>query len=485
MSGSDRDSADRSPALLSGPPRRGLGVRRLNKVPILAGAGALLLVGGGIAYTVHERTLHHHNAADDRRSEAGQAAILDTAPTGGMVAADQPDRKERGRGREAAVETEPTDNDGATDAPQEDEATKARREAWKVYYSRLAELDKQRYESALQAMQADLTATGPGAGTGGASGGAVQMASAGAMQPPSPGLSEPQAPGDEAGSATAPSGAAYGSGGYGAGGYPAGGGYGGGYGGGRPVLPDTTGSREKQAFISQNGSDGDVRNDTVLSTVRDPISPYLVTAGDVIPCIMQGGATSDTPGEIIGRTTQDIYDSATGGIVTGHRPLIPAHSKVIGRYDSNVSSGQTRLPLIITRIIFPDSSSIDIGAMSAGDQGGYAGLHDQVDHHLWEKFGNAVILAAGAAAVQLSQNNNGQNYNGGYNSQQIIAGSLGQQFGELGQEYARSGLTIPNTITIRPGYNFVIKLTKDLVLRPYVDRRTVGGQIATAGPIMQ
>ena len=43
---------------------------------------------------------------------------------------------------------------------------------------------------------------------------------------------------------------------------------------------------------------------------------------------------------------------------------------------------------------------------------------------------------------------NGQNYN----SQQIAAGALGQQFGELGQEYARAGLAIPNTLEIRPGY---------------------------------
>ena len=130
------------------------------------------------------------------------------------------------------------------------------------------------------------------------------------------------------------------------------------------------------------------------------------------------------------------------------------------------------------------TSSIDIGAMTAADEGGFAGLHDQVDHHLRDKFGNALILAAGAAAVQLSQNNNGS-YGNGYNSQQIIAGSLGQQFGELGQEYARSGLTIPNTLRIRPGYHFVIQITKDMVLRPYLDQRTSSAQPVSLGPVLQ
>ena len=158
-------------------------------------------------------------------------------------------------------------------------------------------------------------------------------------------------------------------------------------------------------------------------------------------------------------------------------------AKVVGVYDNVVSAGQGRLPSVITRIIFPDSSSISIGAMPAADQAGFAGLHDQVDRHLWEKFGNALIVAVAGTGIQLSQpQGRGQ---GGYDSQQLIAGSLGQQFGALGQEVARSGLAIPNTVRIRPGYRFTIQVTKDMVLRPYVDGRTRGAQPVHFGPVVQ
>jgi type IV secretory pathway VirB10-like protein len=80
-----------------------------------------------------------------------------------------------------------------------------------------------------------------------------------------------------------------------------------------------------------------------------------------------------------------------------------------------------------------------------------------------------MILAIGSAGIQLSQGT-GQSTNG-YNAQQIGAAAIGQQFGELGQEYARSGLAIPNTLRIRNGYNFVVQVTKDMLLRPYVDHR--------------
>jgi type IV secretion system protein VirB10 len=148
-----------------------------------------------------------------------------------------------------------------------------------------------------------------------------------------------------------------------------------------------------------------------------------------------------------------------------------------------VTNRQTRIPTVITRIIFPDSSSIPIGAMPAADQAGFAGLHDQVDTHLWEKFGNAMILPIGSAGIQLSQGT-GQSTNG-YNAQQIGSAAIGQQFGELGQEYARSGLSIPNTLRIRNGYNFVVQVTKDMVLRPYMDRRSTSVQPVNSVPVLQ
>ena len=253
-----------------------------------------------------------------------------------------------------------------------------------------------------------------------------------------------------------------------------------GIGGGYPILPpagpDQSGAREKQTFTGQAGDLG--QNDTLAATVRDPISPYLVTAGDVIPCVAQGGEDSDAPGQFVGRVSRNIFDSATGRFL-----LIPQNSKVIGTYDNVVTTGQTRIPTVITRIIFPDSSSIPIGAMPAADQAGFAGLHDQVDTHLWEKFSNAVLLAGASAGIQISQGT-GQNTNG-YSAQQIGAAAIGQQFGELGQEYARAGMAIPNTLRIRNGYGFVVQITKDVVLRPYVDRRSAGVQPVSLGPVLR
>ena len=471
------DDPARSPALLGKLPKRGAGVRRLNKVPVLIFTGLVCLVMAAIGYTYRARLQTAFAAAHDavRKPEsANAAAVLNGAPRTGEIqpasfrqpATPHPDPP---AAQASPAQAGPSDQgqQGQTDDP----AVQARKQAWQTYYQQIAALQQTRLNDATNAMKADPSPPGLAAS------GAVGQGSGDAAGGLNPQIAQAQAAALQAQTAAS----SFGPGTPGVAGYGFGpGGFGFGTGAGYPLLPpagpDPSGAREKQTFTAQSGDLG--ASDTLAATVRDPLSPYLVTAGDVIDCVAQGGEDSDTPGQFVGRVSRNVYDSATGRFL-----LIPQNAKVIGAYDTVVTNGQTRIPTVITRIIFPDSSSIPIGAMPAADQAGFAGLHDQVDTHLWEKFSNAVLLAGASAGIQISQGT-GQNSNG-YNAQQIGAAAIGQQFGELGQEYARSGLSIPNTLRIRNGYNFVIQVTKDMVLRPYVDRRTSGIQPVSLGPVLR
>jgi type IV secretory pathway VirB10-like protein len=473
---SPHDDPSRSPGLLPPLPKRGPGVRRLNKVPVFLFVGGVCLVVSAIGYTYRARlqssaaSLH---VTDMKPSSASGAAVLNGAPQSGEIQSAsfrQPGTPARNAAVNTpvkAIQTAPSDGGEQPQDQADDPATQARKQAWQTYYQQLAALQMTRMQAEQDAMKVDsaVTTTGIAENTG-----ADQSGNPAAALDPQ--IAQAQMTAQQAQGAATTAWRAAGGYGVNSGGL--------GIGGGSPMLPpagpDQTGAREKQTFAGQTGNLG--QNDTLASTARDPISPYLVTAGDVIPCVAQGGENSDSPGQFVGRVSRNIYDSATGRFL-----LIPQNSKVIGTYDNVVTNGQNRIPTIITRIILPDSSSIPIGAMPAADQGGFAGLHDQVDTHLWEKFGNALILAGGSAGIQLSQGT-GQNTNG-YNAQQIGAAAMGQQFGELGQEYARSGLSIPNTLKIRNGYNFVVQVTKDMVLRPYVDRHATGVQSANLGPVTQ
>ncbi|MDA8250644.1 MAG: hypothetical protein M0Z28_15940 [Rhodospirillales bacterium] len=465
------DPPAHSPALLSGPPKRGAGVRRLNNRPILFVVGGAMLVVAAIGYTYRDRlqqsAANAQHVASHTPEPGNGAAVLRGAPTGSEVVpatARTPLSPLPGQPSAAPMPQQPgmpSENAGASPAQGEDDATKARREAWQSYYAQLAQIQKDRVSAATSAMKADTGLNNTGGG----------------QSPPS-NASNPGTPPAADGSGASP-----GSPGPGMGAAPPGGIPGASPGGfGMPGAPstrvDASAQREKQAFLNQP-SDPTGSADDLQAALRNPSSPYLIMASTAIPAVMVGGINSDMPGMVIGQVAENVYDTATGRYL-----LIPQGARLIGSYDNMVSNGQTRVGVIWNRITYPDAQSIDLGSMEGADQGGYAGFHDRVNTHFWSKLGNALLISVASAGVQLSQPQ--APVNGYYSSQQIAAAALGQQFGELGQIYASAGLSIPNTLEIRPGYRFVVMVNKDMHLRPYVDRRTANGAApASLGPIMQ
>ncbi len=210
----------------------------------------------------------------------------------------------------------------------------------------------------------------------------------------------------------------------------------------------------KQAFLA-----GTPEAETYLAKERKAtIAPSQeIKAGWVIPGVMISGINSDLPGQIIGQVRSAVYDTATGT-----QCLIPPGSRLVGTYDSGITLGQERALAAWRRIIYPDGSSLSLDNMPGSDMGGYAGFKDQVNNHYARIFGNALLLSVFSAGIQLSQPqaSNGENTN----SSQIIAASIGQQMGQLGMQMAQRNMNIQPTLEIRPGYEFNIMVTKDIIL---------------------
>jgi type IV secretory pathway VirB10-like protein len=204
-------------------------------------------------------------------------------------------------------------------------------------------------------------------------------------------------------------------------------------------------------------------------TVHPSVSAYTVMAGSVIPAVLISGVNSDLPGPILAQVSQNVFDSATGKYV-----LVPLGSRLIGAYQNASAYGQQRVQIAWHRLIFPNTSSIDLPQMPGTDQSGYAGFSDQVDNHYLATFGNAALMSlisAGQMVGQTSAFGGGGTYGpyGYYQPNQWamageMAGSAASgQFGGLGQQMIGNGLNRPPTIQIRPGYEFNVMVTQDLV----------------------
>jgi type IV secretory pathway VirB10-like protein len=202
---------------------------------------------------------------------------------------------------------------------------------------------------------------------------------------------------------------------------------------------------------------GDGAGTTVIAQLEPAGSPYTLRAGTVIPGTLITGINSDLPGEIVGQVSRDVYDSRTQRML-----LVPRGSRLIGTYDNQVVAGQGRLVVAWTRLILPDGRSARLPGLALKDPQGQTGAKDKVDNHWRRLFGNALLLSAISAGVQLSQPQQASVL-APPSAGQVAAGALGQELSSVALEIIRRGMDVAPTITIRPGQPFNVFLNGDLV----------------------
>jgi type IV secretory pathway VirB10-like protein len=413
-----------SPDFLAAP-KKGKGVRRLNRVPLLVVGGLITLAVLGITYTFFQRQAAN-TAGPAKAPEAPPVetpAMAPVRPVGpDYVAPTPPPAEPPSMPTEAP--TEAPVQQGAVGSPAAPSEAYQRRMQLieRIEEKRLAQLEAALgSDASVQTFKLDQPAANGGqqaaSGTAGMLDPMQQYMAAAGMLPAASGMM-------------------------------------GGMMGGNGGSPDPNQQAAKRAFLS-----GTAEADTYLAHTRQAgISPAQeVKAGTIIPGVLISGVNSDLPGQIIGQVREDVYDSATG-----QNLLIPAGARLIGTYDNGVTLGQTRALVAWTRIIYPDGSSLSLNMMPGADQSGYAGFHDKVNNHYWRIFGNGLMLSLFSAGIQLSQPQKNTGY--GYDSQQIIAAELGRQMGQLGMEMTRRNMDIQPTLEIRPGYRFNVMVTKDILL---------------------
>lgn len=212
---------------------------------------------------------------------------------------------------------------------------------------------------------------------------------------------------------------------------------------------------QRQAFLDAPID----RRTTSGERLAEPASPYIVQAGSVISAALVTGLRSDLPGQITAQVTSHVYNSPTGRFL-----LIPQGARLIGEYDSRVAFGQSRVLLVWTRMILPDGRSLLLERQPGADEAGYAGLEDGVDYHWGQLFraaGLATILNIG---LEFGQDDDGE-------IAEAIRDGAQETVGQAGNEIVRRQLTVPPTLTIRPGFPVRVMVTRDLILEPYGDSR--------------
>ena len=117
--------------------------------------------------------------------------------------------------------------------------------------------------------------------------------------------------------------------------------------------------------------------------------------------------------------------------------------------------------------------------MPGNDMAGYAGYTDKTDNHYLRIFGSAILMSliSGGSAYAMDSmspntNTNTTSTNTTQSMQQEMASALAAQLGQATTQLLQKNLNIKPTLEVRPGYQFNVIVTKDLVFqKPYAASR--------------
>ena len=231
---------------------------------------------------------------------------------------------------------------------------------------------------------------------------------------------------------------------------------------------DPSADKDKEAFFSRAGKDAG----WILPHTRTAGQPLELKTGAVIPGVMVTGINSDLPGNIIAQVSQNVFDTATG-----QQLLVPQGAKLFGVYDSRVIYGQERVLVAWNRIVFPDGSAVTLGAMPGSDMAGNAGYTDEVNNHYLRIFGSAILMSMITGGMYYSMDALSASGNSGQTNQKPtlqdeMGSALAAQLGQATMQLLQKNLNIKPTLEIRPGYQFNVIVTKDMVFqKPYRSQR--------------
>ncbi len=184
--------------------------------------------------------------------------------------------------------------------------------------------------------------------------------------------------------------------------------------------------------------------------VSKPATSYVLQPGHFIPAILLTGIHNEIPGQVLAQVKADVFDS-----IKGQYLLIPKGTKVVGAYEQKSAEDEERLSVTWTQFIFPNGEILHLTPQAGADNMGQAGLTDQVNHQYGRRFLRALLSSSltygseSAAVTPFAQ----------------PANQMSQEISQTINERTQKPLT---TLTIRPGYEFIIQVNQEITFaKPY------------------
>ena len=227
-----------------------------------------------------------------------------------------------------------------------------------------------------------------------------------------------------------------------------------------------TDKSDDQIFLQNSANSG---ADVAVASELGDLS-RVVVQGTIISAVLETAINTELPGALRAQVSEDVYS------YDGSKVLLPAGTRLIGGFSTDIKTAQKRVLIAWNRAITPKGKSIALGAIGV-DRLGQSGSEGDVDLRLKERYGGALLISMISALPDIAvgvlskgtvtrRSNSGQDVTANQQSQSAATDAISSATSSLGQE-SQSAIgerfALDPIITIPQGEEIRIFVNRDLV----------------------
>lgn len=212
---------------------------------------------------------------------------------------------------------------------------------------------------------------------------------------------------------------------------------------------------QKATFAGQGSNENFGNSQLTTTTVeakKIPHPDFTIASGEFLHAVLETVINSDLPGMVRAILSKPVY------AYTGERLLLPAGSRLIGQYTSNLIQGQHRIMVIWNRIILPNGIAVQINSPGTDALGRAGQGANRVDTHFLARFGQSALLSligAGTATVGVKDQDQ-------YNLAAQYRMAIAQSFQQSANQSLQGSLPMKPTLHIVQGALINVFVAHDL-----------------------
>ena len=218
---------------------------------------------------------------------------------------------------------------------------------------------------------------------------------------------------------------------------------------------EETGVRElsdNEKFLKSAANQG---FETARASDLEDISKTIVQ-GTIISAILETAINSELPGNIRAQVMRPVYS------FDGQNILMPAGTRLIGSYNTQISIAQKRVLIAWNRAITPEGKSVKLAATGV-DRLGRGGQAGNVDSRFFQRFGTAVLITSISAIPSFLANDEATGNNSSTQAATVVAQDVSDDLKDTTEDVLEEYLKLPPILRIPQGTQMNVLVNQDLV----------------------